>query len=171
LDYPRRDARGERGSRAKTDEKRARRVGTWTVKAAMVSDGKLGEVAEAKYDVRERTSRDASGTLTAGGLLGIALLLVMGLFGFVVFAGVCTAGYNALFKTAPTIRGPGASDPRMPRTMSSGGMMELGEVNSIGFRNNPASTGAHGGGEDTVNLLRSSASSSDMTPTRSGKRD
>ena len=85
MDYPRRDARGERGSRAKTDEKRARRVGTWTVKAAMVSDGKLGEVAEAKYDVRERTSRDASGTFTAGGLLGIALLLVMGLFGFVVF--------------------------------------------------------------------------------------
>jgi len=156
---------GDRGSR--------RRIGTWTVKAAATKDGGVGEVTEAKYDVTTGGGENSS-ALTPGHVLGVALLLVMGLFGFVVFAGVCTAGFNALFKTAPpTIRGPGASDPRIPRTSSTSGMAEMGQVSSLGFRNttNPAIGG--GGGDDagTTRLLQTSASSGDLTPMRAGKRD
>ena len=70
------------------------------MKAAATKDGGVGEVTEAKYDVTTGGGENSS-ALTPGHVLGVALLLVMGLFGFVVFAGVCTAGFNALFKTAP----------------------------------------------------------------------
>ena len=147
-------------------------MGTWTVKARVVRDGVGGEVSEAMYEVRRRGDGDGGATL--GGALGAALLLVMGLFGFVVFAGVCTAGYNALFKTTPTMRGPGVSDPRLPRT-NSAGSMELGRVGAsgsiTGFRNNPTSGALESGDEsETVRMLRAS-SSGDLTPARMGKRD
>lgn len=144
-----------------------RRIGSWIIKAAVVSGGTLGEISEAKYDVL--ASEDGTQQpLTFGGVFGIALLLVMGLFGFVVFAGVCTAGYNALFKSAPAIRGPGASDPRIPRSSSSTDM-ELGAVSSFGFRNNPTSGDDDAG---TSRLLSArSGSSGDLTHIRAGKKD
>ena len=60
------------------------------MKAAEKKDGGVGEVTEAKYDVTTGDGENSS-ALTPGNVLGVALLLVMGLFGFVVFAGVCTA--------------------------------------------------------------------------------
>jgi hypothetical protein len=134
-----------------------------------VRDGSIGEVQEANYDVRLR-GEDKAGPLTVGGILGIALLLVMGGFGFVVFAGVCSAGYTALFKAEPTIRGPGASDPRIPRT-SSASNMELGVASSLGFRNSPAGTGGDSDAGTARLLHVGSGSSGELAPSRSGKKD
>jgi len=141
---------------------------------AVASNGKKGEVREAMYEVRRRGDGDAGATL--GGALGAALLLVMGLFGFVVFAGVCAAGYNALFKTVPMMRGPGVSDPRLPRTNSLGsaefGLAGAAGPPLTGFRNNPTGgTVELGDASDTARMLRASVSSGDLTPARAGKRD
>lgn len=145
---------------------------------AVASNGNKGEVREAVYEVRRRGDGDADATL--GRALGAALLLVMGLFGFVVFAGVCAAGYNALFKTVPMmrgpgVRGPGVSDPRLPRTNSLGNA-ESGLAGATGpltgFRNNPTGGAVESGDEsDTARMLRASVSSGDLTPARAGKRD
>lgn len=141
-----------------------RRIGTWIVKAATRVNGSLGDVSVASYEVRRRGESDGA-PLTLGSALGVALLLVMGLFGFVVFAGVCTAGFNALFgKTAPTMRGPGVSDPRTSTESSA----ELGQLPS-GFRNNPAVASADDAG--TSRLITRSSSLSNLTPTRLGKKD
>lgn len=134
------------------------------MKAATRVNGSLGDVSVASYEVRRRGESDGA-PLTLGSALGVALLLVMGLFGFVVFAGVCTAGFNALFgKTAPTMRGPGVSDPRTSTESSA----ELGQLPS-GFRNNPAVASADDAG--TSRLITRSSSLSNLTPTRLGKKD
>jgi hypothetical protein len=132
-----------------------------------VQDGVLGKVFEAQYDVRPNT--DGGAGMSATTVLGVILLLVMIFFGVVVVASVCTAGFSAFFKAAPVIRGPGADGERrtMKRSLSVSAM-ELGQIASGGFRNNPA----QGGGDDendTATLLANA--SSELAAGRSGKRD
>ena len=47
-------------------------------------------------EVRARGRWDEDRDAHRGRIVGLALLLVMGLFGFVVFSPVCTAGYNVI---------------------------------------------------------------------------
>ena len=142
-----------------------RSVGTWTIKAAEVQDGVVGKVFEAQYDVRPNT--DGGAGMSATTVLGVILLLVMIFFGVVVVASVCTAGFSAFFKSDPVIRGPGADgERRMMKRSLSVSAMELGQIASGGFRNNPA----QGDDEnDTATLLANAAS--ELAAGRSGKRD
>ena len=145
-----------------------RSVGTWTIKVAEERDGVLGKVFEAQYDVRPSTDGEAG--LTATTVLGVMLLLVMIVFGVVVVASVCTAGFSAFFRSsAPVIRGPGADSERRTIARSlSVSAMELGQLASGGFRNNPAKGGGDDS-DDTARLLANAAS--ELAAGRSGKRD
>lgn len=98
----------------------------WMVKVVVMKDGGVGEVTEAKYDVMTGGGENLS-VLMLGYVLGVVLLLVMGLFGFVVFVGVCMVGFNVLFKTvSSTIRGSGAFDSRIFWMFFVFGMVEMG---------------------------------------------